>query len=123
LVDAEFITQMMALRYGHQFPALRRRGTVELTRALAQTGLIGEAEAANLEADYCFLLNLENRLRIESDQAAWALPTDSDHLTPVARRMGLDGVNAAARLLYEVEERRTRVRTLFERLFAREQHA
>jgi [glutamine synthetase] adenylyltransferase / [glutamine synthetase]-adenylyl-L-tyrosine phosphorylase len=123
LVDAEFITQMMALRYGHQFPALRRRGTVELTRALAQTGLIGEAEAANLEADYCFLLNLENRLRIESDQAAWALPTDSDHLTPIARRMGLDGVNAAARLLYEVEERRMRIRALFERLFAREQHA
>ena len=32
-------------------------------------------EAANLESDYRFLLRLEDRLRIETDQAAWALPT------------------------------------------------
>jgi [glutamine synthetase] adenylyltransferase / [glutamine synthetase]-adenylyl-L-tyrosine phosphorylase len=123
LVDAEFITQMMALRHGHQLPALRRRGTVELIRALAQTELIVKSEAANLEADYRFLSRLENRLRIETDQAAWALPTDSEHLTPIARRMGLEGVNAAARLLYEVEERRTRMRALFDTLFEREQRA
>jgi hypothetical protein len=35
--------------------------------------------------------------------------------------MGLDGSNSAARLLYEVEERRSRIRALFDRLFALEQ--
>ena len=46
------------------------------------------AEAADLEADYRFLSRLEDRLRIESDQAAWALPTAREQLTPIARRMG-----------------------------------
>ena len=35
--------------------------------------------------------------------------------------MGLESDNSAARLLYEVEERRSRIRTLFELMFAREQ--
>jgi glutamate-ammonia-ligase adenylyltransferase len=121
LVDVEFSTQMMALRYGHQFAQLRRRNTVELIRALAETGLLTATDAATLEADYHFLLQLENRLRIDTDQPAWALPTDDERLTPVARRMGLDGTSAAARLLYEVEERRSRIRAFFEELFAREQ--
>ena len=121
LVDVEFITQMMALRHGHDFPALRLRNTAKLIRALAETGLIERHEAASLEADYRFLLRLENRLRIETDQPASALPIDDEHLAPVARRMGLDGDNRAARLLYEVKDRRSRIRALFEMLFAREQ--
>ncbi len=121
LVDVEFITQMMALRHGHQFPQLRRRNTAELIRALAESGLIEGRDAATLEADYRFLLRLENRLRIETDQPAWALPIDDEHLTPIARRMGLDGGSSAARLLYEVEERRSRIRASFDGLFAREQ--
>ncbi|MBV8092029.1 MAG: hypothetical protein JO110_02115, partial [Acetobacteraceae bacterium] len=121
LVDVEFITQMMALRHGHEFSQLRRRNTVQLIRALAETGLLEDRDAASLEADYRFLLRLENRLRIETDQPAWALPIDDEHLAPVARRMGLNDGSSAARLLYEVEERRSRIRTSFETLFAREQ--
>jgi glutamate-ammonia-ligase adenylyltransferase len=123
LVDVEFITQMMALRHGRKFPSLRLRNTVKLIRALGETGLIEQNDAAALEADYRFLLRLENRLRIETDQAAWALPTDEEHLAPIARRMGLNGDNSAARLLYEVEQRRSRIRALFEMLFRREQQA
>jgi len=121
LVDVEFITQMMALRYGHRLPQLRRRKTIELIRGLAETGLLTTSEAGTLESDYHFILQLENRLRIDTDQAAWALPIDHARLTPVARRMGIDGENCAARLLYEVEERRGRIRALFDLLFAREQ--
>ena len=121
LVDVEFITQMMALRHGHRFHQLQCRNTTDLIRTLAETALIGREEAASLEADYHFLLRLENRLRIETDQAAWALRITDEQLTPLARRMGLDGGNSAARLLYEVEERRSRIRALFEVLFAREQ--
>ena len=121
LVDIEFITQMMALRHGHQFPELRHRNVVALIRAMAATKLLEYHDAVSLEADYRFLSRLENRLRIETDQAAWALPIDDDHLAPIARRMGLDGGSSAARLLFEVEESRSRIRALFEMLFAREQ--
>ncbi|HKV56066.1 MAG TPA: putative nucleotidyltransferase substrate binding domain-containing protein, partial [Candidatus Binataceae bacterium] len=123
LVDVEFITQMMALRHGHESLSLRQRGTIGLIRALAESGRLAAEDGAALEADYRFLSRLENRLRIETDQAAWALPTDDEHLTPIARRMGFGGINAAAQLLYEVEERRSRIRALFESLFEHEQQS
>ncbi|MGA2412286.1 MAG: bifunctional [glutamate--ammonia ligase]-adenylyl-L-tyrosine phosphorylase/[glutamate--ammonia-ligase] adenylyltransferase, partial [Candidatus Binataceae bacterium] len=123
LVDVEFLTQMMALRYGYRFAELRVRGTVALIRTLAGCGLIAPAEAGHLEADYRFLQVLENRLRIETDQAAWALPTAAEKLTPLARRIGFGGPNAAAQLLAELERRRARIRAIFSDRFAREQHS
>jgi [glutamine synthetase] adenylyltransferase / [glutamine synthetase]-adenylyl-L-tyrosine phosphorylase len=121
LVDAEFLTQMMALRHGHDHAELRVRGTVALIRGLAGCALIAPAAAGHLEADYRFLCQLENRLRIATDQAAWALPTASEQLTPIARRMGFEGPNAAAQLLTELEHRRSRVRAIFDACFAREE--
>ena len=120
LVDVEFITQMMALRRGVERPALRQRGTVPLIRALAETGLMPAQEAAELESDYRFLSRLENRLRIETDQAAWALPTAHEQLMPIARRMGYTGADAAEQLLRELERRRARIRVAFDACFARE---
>ena len=118
LVDVEFLTQMMALRYGYNHPALRRRGTIELIRAFGECTRVPSADVTNLESDYRFLSRLENRLRIETDQAAWALPTDPDALTPLARRMGY--TDAAEHLLDELDFRRTRLRTIFDACFARE---
>ena len=120
LVDIEFITQMMALRHGYAFPELRRRGTIALIRALGAARLAPLADAEALEDDYRYLTRLENRLRIETDQAAWALPTRLDQLAPLARRMGYEGADASARLLDELERRRTRVRAAFDACFARE---
>ncbi len=123
LLDAEFITQMMTLRHGKAYPALRQRGTVGLIRAIAQASLMDAGDAQNLEADYRFLLRLEDRLRIESDQAAWAVPTAHRDLMPLARRMGYKGAAAAQHLLDELQVRRARVRATFERCFAHEQQA
>jgi [glutamine synthetase] adenylyltransferase / [glutamine synthetase]-adenylyl-L-tyrosine phosphorylase len=121
LVDVEFLTQMMALRHGHEFPELRVPGTVALIRALAGRALLTPTEAGHLEVDYRFLQTLENHLRIETDQAAWALPTDAEKLTPLARRTGFDGPNGAVQLLAELEHRRSRIRAIFEACFTREQ--
>jgi glutamine synthetase adenylyltransferase len=78
-------------------------------------------DAEDLESNYRFLLRLEDRLRIESDQAAWALPTANRDLMPLARRMGYAGADVAQQLLDELKLRRSRVRATFERCFAREQ--
>ncbi|HEY6418583.1 MAG TPA: bifunctional [glutamate--ammonia ligase]-adenylyl-L-tyrosine phosphorylase/[glutamate--ammonia-ligase] adenylyltransferase [Candidatus Binataceae bacterium] len=123
LVDVEFVTQMMALRHGHAHPELRVRNTPGLIAALGKLAMLAPDDALALEADYRFLSRLENRLRIESDQPAWALPTAHAALLPLARRMGLEGDEGPERLLGELNERRARIRELFDRCFHAEQRA
>jgi glutamate-ammonia-ligase adenylyltransferase len=117
LVDVEFLTQMMALRYGRAHPELTGRATVALLRGIGQCGLLEAGAAAQLEADYRFLSRLENRLRIETDQAAWALSTAPESLGPLARRMGYRKAGGGAHLLAEVEACRSRIRATFDECF------
>lgn len=121
LVDVEFVTQMMAMRYGRRFADLMIRGTKRLIRALGARGLMSAEDVAQLEADYHFLAHLENRLRIETDHAAWALPASPAELTPLARRMGYEGEGGAQQMLDELITHRRRIRSIFERYFAAEQ--
>ena len=107
-MDVDFLVQMMALSHGHSHPELRVRNTMELLEALDSLRLLKAADAAVLEDDYRFLSRLENRLRIESDQPAWAIPTSVTGLRPLARRMGFEGTDGAARMLAELSERRDR---------------
>ncbi len=123
LVDVEFLVQMMALRHGSELAALQVRGTRPLLAALADAGLITIQDSAALAEDFDFLTRLENRLRIESDQPAWALPTDAAALLPLARRMGYADANGPRRMLAELKRRRERIRAIFERYFAAEQAA
>jgi glutamate-ammonia-ligase adenylyltransferase len=118
LVDVEFLAQMMALSHGHRHPELRVRNTMELLEALARLHLLPAADATVLEDDYRFLSRLENRLRIESDQPSWAVPTAVISLRPLARRMGFEGADGAARLLAELAQRRNRIRSIFDRYFS-----
>ncbi len=121
LVDVEFLTQMMALRYGLRYPQLRRRRTRELLSGLISTGLIARADGENLLSDHEFLIRLENHLRMETDQASWAVSTDPERLTSLARRMGFTTAAAGKDLLDELTRRRQRVREIFTRYFAAEQ--
>jgi glutamate-ammonia-ligase adenylyltransferase len=94
------------------------RDTMGLLEALDTLHLLTAADASILEDDYRFLSRLENRLRIESDQPAWAIPTSVAGLRPLARRMGFEDADGAARMLAELSARRDRIRTVFERYFA-----
>jgi len=121
LVDAEFAAQMMALAHAWEHRELRRRSTRQLLRELEQLKLLSEKEAHDLREGYEFMARLENRLRIESDQPAWALPTNPDALRPLARRSGYAGADGPKRLLEDLRQRREAVRAAFESCFAREQ--
>jgi [glutamine synthetase] adenylyltransferase / [glutamine synthetase]-adenylyl-L-tyrosine phosphorylase len=118
LVDVEFLVQMMALSHGQLYPELRVRDTMGLLEALDGLHLLAPADAAILEDDYKFLSRLENRLRIESDQPSWAVPTSVIGLRPLARRMGFEAADGAARMLAELAQRRNRIREIFDRYFA-----
>jgi [glutamine synthetase] adenylyltransferase / [glutamine synthetase]-adenylyl-L-tyrosine phosphorylase len=123
LVDIEFLTQMMALRHGAAHAELRVRSTRGLLAALGHAGLLEADDARALEEGFDFLVRLENRLRIESDRPASAVPTNPAALMPLARRMGFESADGPARLLAELERRRARIRAIFERCFAAEQRA
>jgi glutamate-ammonia-ligase adenylyltransferase len=120
LVDVEFLAQMMALRHAAAHPALQARSTRALIAALADAGLMSSADAAHLTEGYGFLVRLENRLRIESDQPAWAVPTDPAALLPLARRMGYRGPHGPERMMAQLRPRRERIRLIFERYFSAE---
>ncbi len=120
LVDVEFVAQMMALRRGYKNPELRKRSTRELLTELRRLRLLTEREARELQDGYEFMSRLENRLRIESDQPAWALATHPDTLRPLARRMGYNADDGPAELLKDLVRRREAIRSAFESCFARE---
>jgi glutamate-ammonia-ligase adenylyltransferase len=121
LIDVDFVAQMMALAHGHRHHALRKRSTHDLLKQLEGLQLITTDEAAALRDGYEFIARLENRLRIESDQPAWALPTNPDALRPLARRMGYQGSAGPQELLNNLRTRREAIRAAFESCFAREQ--
>ncbi len=121
LVDVEFVAQMMALAHGFRHPELRKRSTRELLNELGWLRLIPAKEARDLKEGYEFISRLENRLRIETDQPAWALSTDPNALRPLARRMGYRGSRGPDLLLKELRSRREAIREAFESCFAREQ--
>jgi glutamate-ammonia-ligase adenylyltransferase len=121
IVDIEFLTQMMALRHGWRHSQLRRRRTAELLAGLTSSGLMTSGDAQSLKDGHDFLARLESTLRMETDQAPWALSTDPEKLTPLARRMGCGGASAARDLLDDLARRRVRVREIFTHCFSVEQ--
>jgi glutamate-ammonia-ligase adenylyltransferase len=120
IVDIEFLVQMLQLRYGQRFPALRRRATLAALQALYESAVMSESDFKILSLGYRFLRALENRLRIERDQPVEALESDAAQLTPLARRLGYEGEDAALQLLTDYQNQREAIRACYTRWFARE---
>jgi glutamate-ammonia-ligase adenylyltransferase len=120
IVDIEFLVQMLQLRHGQQFPALRQRATLAALKALHACGVLPTEDFQMLTRGYRFLRTLENRLRIERDQPVEALEREDEQLTALARRLGYEGDDAAARLLADYQDQREAIRACYNRWFARE---
>jgi len=120
IVDIEFLVQMLQLRYGQRFPALRQRATLPALRMLQESGVLPERDFEILSRGYRFLRALENRLRIERDQPVEALESSAAQLTPLARRLGYEGEDAATQLLTDYQSQREAIRACYSRWFARE---
>jgi len=120
IVDIEFLVQMLQLRYGQRFPALKQRATLSALEALRACGVLPEDDYARLTSGYRFLRSLENRLRIERDQPVEALESDEEQLISLARRLGYEGGDAAARFLTDYQNQREAIRACYTCWFARE---
>jgi [glutamine synthetase] adenylyltransferase / [glutamine synthetase]-adenylyl-L-tyrosine phosphorylase len=118
LIDVEFVTEMLQLRHGHDHPRVRRRRTEEALDALRAEHLLDAEHHRTLLDGYRFLRRVESRLRIERDQAVHALDPGDPKLAALARRLGYDAPDAAARLLRDLASTRDNVRAVYEEYFA-----
>ncbi len=120
IVDIEFLVQMLQLRYGPQYPAIRQRATLPALEALQASLVLPSEDFQLLTQGYRFLRTLENRLRIERDQPVEALESSGEQLFSVARRLGYEGEEAPARLLAEYQRQREAIRACYTRWFTHE---
>jgi glutamate-ammonia-ligase adenylyltransferase len=120
IVDIEFLVQMLQLRYGRRFPALRQRATLPALEALQTCGVLPADDCQLLGQGYRFLRTLENRLRIDCDQPVEALESGGAQLPLLARRMGYGGQDAASRLLADYHVQREAIRECYTRWFERQ---
>lgn len=117
LRDIEFTVQLLQLVHGQTDDAVRQPGTLPALSALAETGYIGRAEAAEFSHDYRLLRLMEHRLQLDKLRRTHLMPRDEASLRVLARSTGL--ASSAAQLTDRWAEVKQRVRGLHERLFYR----
>ena len=92
LVDNEYLVQGLQITFGRRLPELRSTNTLQAIDALADTGVLGQDDAAKLREAYNFLRQLIGSLRIVRGNANdLTLPPDaSEEYAFLARRLGYD---------------------------------
>ena len=113
--EIEFIGQALQLIRGGREPALQARAIQAVLPLLAAGGQLTPPAAAELNAAYVFLRNVEHRLQMAADRQTHGLPADESERTRLAGAMGFGGWND-----FHAELRRhtRKVHGHFEQMFA-----
>jgi glutamate-ammonia-ligase adenylyltransferase len=120
--DIEFAVQLLQLVHGSDDAALRSPTTLDALGELGAGGYIDVADGRALDHAYRLLRAVEHRLQLFQEEQVYALPTDVDALTRLARVMGYRDTAAAgaADLLNGyLRQQQAAVRTIHEHLFFR----
>jgi len=127
LVDIEFLTQMLQLTHGFRYPQLRRRKTLDALKALHEHKILKKSEYRVLSEGYLFLRRLDHRLRLERDQSIDRFQREPARLDGIAKALGYNAAKstktaakAGKLLLREYENRREKIRSLYQRYFLRQ---
>ncbi len=112
--EIEFFIQIFQLMYGGKEPLLRERSTLKALHRLVQKGLIGYDDLHHLSDNYLFLRTLEHRLQQMNDLQTHSLPAGEKDLEILGRKMGYTGRKD---FLSELENRRKKVRSIYDSLF------
>jgi glutamate-ammonia-ligase adenylyltransferase len=123
IVDVEFLTQMLLLKFGPRCPAVRCAGTLDALDRLARQGFLAPARQRLLRESYVFLRTVEGRLRLAYDVTRDDLPSDPDELEKLALRLGYhasDRQSAGDTFLEELSGTTKRTRRVFREMLAEE---
>ena len=118
IVDIEFITQILQLKFGYTDKDIRDTNTSNALKTLKEKGCLSEDDYSKLSDAYFFLRNIESRLRIVEDQPLDILPADKDSLDSLARRGGYKRENRAAgdRLYKDFRRNLMTVRGIYDKI-------
>src|SRR5262245_14088610 len=86
--DIEYTVQFLQLLNGGDLPGVRQRNTLLALEALEIAGCLNSQETYILADAYRFLRKTEHRLQLLFDLQTHKLPTATDELRKLARRMG-----------------------------------
>jgi glutamate-ammonia-ligase adenylyltransferase len=87
LVDIEFATQLLQMKYGYDIPELRIANTLIALKRLRRHGLVRSDQYEALHDGYEFLRLVENRLRM-AVAGATSIPRHPDNLNHIIRLLG-----------------------------------
>jgi glutamate-ammonia-ligase adenylyltransferase len=97
--EIEFFAQTQQLILGGRHPELRVPQTLGALAALSQGGWIDARACVELDAAYCFLRLVENRLQMVADEQTQTLPSEPAALESFARFAGFASRDAFADVL------------------------
>lgn len=142
LVDVEFLTQYLQLKYGHLWGENRgaemgilehqqsgedvilgprsqntMRALAGLSEAVERQDIAPGVDCVQLLEDYRMLRRVEARLRMSDLRASNQLPTAADELTVLARRLGFQGAGAGEQFREELDVLGERVSRAFQVVF------
>lgn len=124
LVDIEFLTQYLQLRFGRDAAAdddARSQNTLIALRGLEQNETLRKTypglNFSALRRDYRYLRRVEARLRMSDIRADSRLPEEEEAIRVLARRLGFQGSQAGWQLRHELDQLQLRVRATYEEVF------
>lgn len=115
--EIEFIVQALQLFYGAADPWVRHPQILIGLQRLADKGILSDTDRVVLSEAYTFLRTVEHRLQMEHGVRTHTVPSETEKVRLLARRMGYNGGDEAARFLDDLQRHRQNVATIFDAVF------
>ncbi|MFE2414628.1 bifunctional [glutamine synthetase] adenylyltransferase/[glutamine synthetase]-adenylyl-L-tyrosine phosphorylase [Kitasatospora sp. NPDC059408] len=116
LADVEWTVQLFQLQHGHELPGLRTTRTRAALAAAAGAGLIGEEDAAVLDAAWVLASRVRAAVMLVRGRPGDSFPGEARELSGVARYLGY-GAGHSGELVDDYRRTTRRARAVVERLF------
>ncbi|MBC8258158.1 MAG: hypothetical protein H8E38_04005 [SAR324 cluster bacterium] len=116
LLDIEYLTQALQLKYAHNFPQLQSTRTLDALRELSKLTILKKEEAESLQYNYKLLRLIENGLRLIYDESTDLLDFDKIHDETILQLLKHQGYQAT-NLKDTVEKSTKKVREIYLRYF------
>lgn len=115
--EIEFIVQALQLYYGATDPWVRHPQILIGLQRLADKGILSDADRVLLTEAYTFLRTVEHRLQMEHGVRTHTVPSETEKVRLLARRMGYNGGDEAGRFLADLQRHRQNVAMIFDAVF------